>query len=46
MALHLLDDPALDALISGESAFADLPRDYGTILEAPDTLCHRVRHDG
>jgi len=46
MALHLLDNPALDALISGESTFADLPRDYGAILEAPGTLCHRVRHDG
>ena len=46
MALRLLDDPALDALISGESAFADLPRDYGAILDAPGTLCHRVRHDG
>jgi threonine dehydrogenase-like Zn-dependent dehydrogenase len=41
-ALALLADPALDALISGETWFPDLPGRYGAILEAPDTLCHRV----
>jgi threonine dehydrogenase-like Zn-dependent dehydrogenase len=41
-ALSLLEDTRLDALISGETAFADLPRDYGAILADPSTLCHRV----
>nr|WP_210730550.1 zinc-binding alcohol dehydrogenase [Roseibacterium persicicum] len=44
-ALELLADPALDALISGETAFADLPARYGAILSDPDTLCHRIRYD-
>ncbi len=44
-ALALLADPALDALVSGETAFADLPERYGAILADPATLCHRVRYD-
>lgn len=44
-ALELLTDPALDALISGETAFADLPARYGAILSDPATLCHRIRYD-
>jgi len=43
-ALSLLADPALDALISGETAFADLPAAYADIVAAPGTLCHRVRY--
>ncbi|MEM7731932.1 MAG: zinc-binding alcohol dehydrogenase [Pseudomonadota bacterium] len=43
-ALGLLCDPTLDALISGETAFADLPAHYGAILADPGTLCHRVRY--
>lgn len=43
-ALELLDDPALDVLISGETAFADLPGRYAAILDDPATLCHRVRY--
>lgn len=43
-ALHLLADPRLDALISGETAFADLPTRYADILAAPATLCHRIRY--
>ncbi|MEL7014203.1 MAG: zinc-binding alcohol dehydrogenase [Pseudomonadota bacterium] len=43
-ALKLLCDPVLDALISGETAFEDLPQRYGAILSDPDTLCHRVRY--
>ena len=44
-ALTLLrDDDRLDSLISGETAFEDLPADYATILAAPDTLCHRIRY--
>jgi threonine dehydrogenase-like Zn-dependent dehydrogenase len=44
-ALHLLTDPVLDALVSGETAFADLPESYGGILASPETLCHRVRYE-
>lgn len=44
-ALDLLADPTLDALISGETAFADLPARYGAILSDPATLCHRIRYD-
>ncbi len=44
-AMKLLGDPALDALITGESAFADLPTALGEIC-APQSraLCHRVRY--
>ena len=44
-ALRLLMDPALDALISGETAFRDLARRYPEILDRPDTLCHRVSYE-
>ena len=37
-------DPALEALISGETAFEALPARYGAILDDPATLCHRVRY--
>ena len=43
-ALALLADPVLDALISGETAFADLPAAYAGILDHPGTLCHRIRY--
>ena len=44
-ALALLaGDPATEALISGETGLADLPAVYGDILEAAETLCHRVRY--
>lgn len=43
-ALALLADPALEALISGETAFSDLPGRYGAILADPETLCHRVAY--
>ena len=43
-ALELLRDDRLDALISGETAFRSLPDAYAAILEAPDTLCHRIRY--
>lgn len=43
-ALGLLRDPAMEALISGETAFEDLPGRYGAILDDPATLCHRVRY--
>ncbi|MEO1745155.1 MAG: zinc-binding alcohol dehydrogenase [Pseudomonadota bacterium] len=45
-ALSLLADERLDTLISGETQFSDLARDYGAILADRSTLCHRVRYDG
>lgn len=43
-ALDLLLDIRLDALISGETPFAELPAAYARILSRPDTLCHRIRY--
>jgi threonine dehydrogenase-like Zn-dependent dehydrogenase len=45
LALDLLADPALDALVTGESAFEELPEVLPRIAsgEIP-ALCHRVRH--
>lgn len=43
-ALALLAEPALEALVSGETAFADLAPRYGAILDDPATLCHRIRY--
>ena len=44
LALSLLADERLDALFSGESAFADLPATLPA-LAAGEALCHRVRYD-
>ena len=44
-SLDLLTDPALDALVSGETPFAELPARYGAILSCPGSLCHRIRYD-
>ncbi|MDZ7779598.1 MAG: zinc-binding alcohol dehydrogenase [Gemmatimonadota bacterium] len=44
-AVALLDDPALDLLISGESPFEDLPGVMATLAaEGSGTLCHRIRY--
>ncbi|WP_031475991.1 zinc-dependent alcohol dehydrogenase [Streptomyces bicolor] len=45
LALELLADPALDALVTGESAFAELPDVMPKLTsgEIP-ALCHRVRY--
>lgn len=43
-ALNLLADPTLDALISGETDFVQLPECYRAILDDPATLCHRIRY--
>ena len=45
LALDLLADPALDALITGESAFEELPEVMPLLAngEIP-ALCHRVRY--
>ncbi|GAA3987122.1 zinc-binding alcohol dehydrogenase [Streptomyces plumbiresistens] len=46
LALDLLADPALDALVTGESAFGELPDVLPRLAsgEIP-ALCHRVRYD-
>jgi 2-desacetyl-2-hydroxyethyl bacteriochlorophyllide A dehydrogenase len=45
LALRLLGDPALDALITGESPFETLPEVMPGLINAPaDVLCHRVRY--
>ena len=44
-ALGLLRDPRLDALITGESPFDELPEVLARLSTAPgDTLCHRIRY--
>jgi NADPH:quinone reductase-like Zn-dependent oxidoreductase len=46
LALGLLTDPALDVLITGEDAFADLPAVMTRLAADPgDTLMHRIRYD-
>ena len=45
LALRLLANAELDALITDESAFADLPEVMARLAAAPgDTLCHRIRY--
>jgi len=45
LALSLLADPALDALVTGESAFDELPAVVARLASAPnDELCHRIRY--
>ncbi|CAM5735571.1 hypothetical protein SALBM311S_03949 [Streptomyces alboniger] len=46
LALDLLGDPALDALVTGESGFEELPDVLPRLAsgEIP-ALCHRVRYD-
>lgn len=45
LALRLLDDARLDALITGESAFDDLPEVMARLAAAPGpTICHRIRY--
>lgn len=44
MALSLLAEPALEALVSGETSFDALPEVYHAILADSATLCHRVRY--
>jgi len=43
LALELLRDPAFDCLITGQSAFADLPETMARLAADPgDELCHLV----
>ncbi len=45
LALSLLRDDRLDALITGESAFDDMPEALGSVLtDGRDTLCHRIHY--
>ena len=45
LVLRLLGDERLDALISGESAFAELPSVFARLVTSPEyTLCHRIRY--
>ena len=45
LALTMLADPALDALITGESAFEALPEVMAQLASSPgNTLCHRIRY--
>ncbi|HUE85708.1 MAG TPA: zinc-binding alcohol dehydrogenase [Vicinamibacterales bacterium] len=45
LALSLLEDPALDVLITGESEFDALPEVMAMLTDAPgETLCHRIRY--
>ncbi|SED35316.1 Threonine dehydrogenase [Streptomyces sp. 2224.1] len=45
VALDLLADPAFDALITGESAFEDLPRVLPKLSSGDlPALCHRIRY--
>ena len=41
----MLADPALDVLITGESAFEEMPELMARLATAPgNTLCHRIRY--
>ncbi|HXQ53523.1 MAG TPA: zinc-binding alcohol dehydrogenase [Stellaceae bacterium] len=45
LALALLDDPAYDRMITGESDFADLPATMARLAASPaGALCHIVRY--
>jgi threonine dehydrogenase-like Zn-dependent dehydrogenase len=45
LALSMLVDPVLDVLITGESAFEDLPATMASLATAPgNTLCHRIKY--
>jgi NADPH:quinone reductase-like Zn-dependent oxidoreductase len=45
LVLRLLAEPRLDALISGESAFEELPRVFARLASPSEyTLCHRIRY--
>lgn len=42
LALSLLDQDALDVLISGESRFEDLPATMSRLAQSTGELCHRI----
>jgi 2-desacetyl-2-hydroxyethyl bacteriochlorophyllide A dehydrogenase len=46
LALRLLADASLDALITGESPFDEMPDVMATLARAPgDALCHRIKYE-
>jgi threonine dehydrogenase-like Zn-dependent dehydrogenase len=46
LALELLADPVFDRLLTGDSAFADLPATMARLASAPTgVLCHVVHYD-
>jgi threonine dehydrogenase-like Zn-dependent dehydrogenase len=46
LALSLLADATLDVLVTGESAFDELPQVMARVANGPgDVLCHRIRYD-
>ncbi|HEX7140031.1 MAG TPA: zinc-binding alcohol dehydrogenase [Vicinamibacterales bacterium] len=46
LALSLLEDASLDALITGESTFDQLPGVLARLAASPgDELCHRIRYE-
>jgi len=46
LALELLSHDELDALITGESRFDDLPAVMSSLAESPgDALCHRIAYE-
>ena len=45
LALSLLADARLDAVVTGESGFEELPAVLAALADEPgDTLCHRIRY--
>jgi hypothetical protein len=45
LALRLLADPAYDALLSGESDFADLPEVMGKLASGSiPAVCHTITY--
>lgn len=45
LALSLLEEPALDVLITGESEFEALPEVMAMLTKSPgEALCHRIRY--
>jgi len=46
LALSLLAHNELDVLITGESAFDDLPATMAQLASSPgDAICHRIRYE-
>ena len=47
LSLELLRDPALDALLTGASAFCDLPEVMAALTAGRlPALCHTITYDG
>lgn len=45
LALALLDDARLDALLDGPTPFADLPATMARLAASPGALCHVIAYD-